>query len=312
MVLKNSLSTHTNEEFSMAELVERTNTSSATIRYYFLEGLLPAPIKIAPNRFLYDERHVEAILLIRLFRERKQLSIESIKKLISDLLPDLHGRKDTGTFRPEMWQTILDFPKNGIGYDTVRKRLTQAGLGQLCQIGFDDLTIDDVCRKAEVAKGTFYNYFTSKEDFFTVIITEVGNELKVAAEQLLSGINLKTNSEIIPSLSGSFVNTNGSSRPSDNCGPGGTLLDKTVRTLYAGGDSGKPDDGTVSFICQLGCAFIPYIQVILDLLSLSIRRPLLFGSVMESLIENVVPAGFESPKQIFISATFAAISEKIS
>ena len=162
MTIKNSLSSHLSEEFSMAELVERTNTSSATIRYYFLEGLLPAPIKITPNKFLYDERHVEAVLLVRLFRERRQLSIEAIKRLISDLLPDLHGLKDTGTFRPEMWKTILDSPSQKIGSDNTKQRLLQAGLDQISQMGFDDLTIDDVCRKAEVAKGTFYNYFTDQ------------------------------------------------------------------------------------------------------------------------------------------------------
>jgi|GEM_PF-6886765 len=312
MALKNSLSPHENEEFSMAELVERTNTSSATIRYYFLEGLLPAPIKIAPNRFLYDERHVEAILLIRLFRERKQLSIESIKKLISDLLPDLHGRKDTGTFRPEMWKTILDFPKNGVGYDNIRKRLTQAGLGQLCQIGFDDLTIEDVCRKAEVAKGTFYNYFTSKEDFFTAVIAEVGNELKITVGQILSEINFKTDLEITSSPNDLFPNISDTGHPANGLGFEETLIFKTVGTLYAGTDDIKSGDSTVSFICQLGFALIPYIQVILDLLSLSIRRPLLFGSVIESLIEDIVPDSFEPPKQIFISAIFVAVSGKIS
>ncbi len=309
MTIKNSLSSHQSEEFSMAELVERTNTSSATIRYYFLEGLLPAPIKITPNKFLYDERHVEAVLLVRLFRERRQLSIEAIKRLISDLLPDLHGLKDTGTFRPEMWKTILDSPSHKIGSDNTKQRLLQAGLDQISQIGFDDLTIDDVCRKAEVAKGTFYNYFTSKEDFFIELIGEVGDELKATTRQIMGDLSLSNNREnrFDMDITAVFENDKKQDR--------GDLSDFSIINNAGVGKTPlypKDDDLAQSFTMHLGYTLVPYLQIVIDLLSLSIRRRLSFEPSLEALIQKAVPKNFETPKQIFISAVCVAISEKIS
>src|SRR5205085_1722118 len=61
------------ERYTMAELVERTGTTPATVRHYLELGLLPRPHRVATNRFLYDSRHEQAIRLIRLLRERRQL-----------------------------------------------------------------------------------------------------------------------------------------------------------------------------------------------------------------------------------------------
>ena len=55
----------------MSELVERTGVAAATVRYYLAAGVLPPPAKVAANRFLYDERHVELIRLIRVVRARR-------------------------------------------------------------------------------------------------------------------------------------------------------------------------------------------------------------------------------------------------
>ncbi|MCL5048594.1 MAG: TetR family transcriptional regulator [Firmicutes bacterium] len=286
MTLRNSLTQQNSEEFSMAELVERTGTSAATIRYYLLEGLLPTPIKIAPNRFLYDERHVEAILLVRLLRERKQLPIDSIKKIISELLPDLHGRKDAGTFRPEMWKTVLDFSDTRSGSDTLKRRLLQAGLEQVEQIGFDDLTIDDICRKAEVAKGTFYNYFTSKEDFFIAVINAVKSELKAKLRRSASQQNPEEYQNNEKDLHAQRT---------------------SLPTLIFDSEPAQ-DSPAASLVAELAFAIAPYTQITLDLLSLSIRRKLLFKPVLESLIQEAVPENFKEQKKIFLSAFFIAIS----
>ena len=50
--------------FPMAELVARTGVPAATVRYYVALGIIPAPVRVAPNRFLYDERHVEIVGLV--------------------------------------------------------------------------------------------------------------------------------------------------------------------------------------------------------------------------------------------------------
>lgn len=151
----------------MSELVERTGVPAATVRYYLAAGLLPPPQKVAANRFLYDERHVELVRLVRLLRERRQLGLEAIAALLPDLLPDLLGRPDTlGTFRPEMWGRMLRAPREPSAADLVRSRVLQAAVVAFSRHGYHEVTVDDVCRAAGIAKGSFYRHFASKEDLF--------------------------------------------------------------------------------------------------------------------------------------------------
>src|SRR5487761_1111486 len=77
------------------------------VRYYLASGLLPPPRRAKANRFLYDERHVEVIRLIRLLQDRRSLSLETIGKMLPDLLPDLTGDGERNVFRPEMWGQLL-------------------------------------------------------------------------------------------------------------------------------------------------------------------------------------------------------------
>lgn len=152
----------------MSELVERTGVPAATVRYYLAAGLLPPPQKVAANRFLYDERHVELVRLVRLLRDRRQLGLEAIAALLPDLLPDLLGRPETlGTFRPEMWgRMLLRAPREPSAADLVRSRVLQAAVVAFSRHGYHEVTVDDVCRAAGIAKGSFYRHFTSKEDLF--------------------------------------------------------------------------------------------------------------------------------------------------
>lgn len=50
---------------------------------------------------------------------------------------------------------------------TTVDRLTDAALEELRSVGFDDLTIRNVARRAEVAPATAYNYFSSREHLVT-------------------------------------------------------------------------------------------------------------------------------------------------
>jgi AcrR family transcriptional regulator len=151
--------------FTMSELVERTGVAPATVRFYLTEDLLPPPVKVAANRFLYDERHVEIIRLIRVLRDRRGLSLEAIGQLLPELLPDLLG-KPGGVFHPDMWGQALSHHAQTTSAAATGDRLAKAGLAGFSARGYADVTIDDVCRDAGIAKGSFYRYFASKEELF--------------------------------------------------------------------------------------------------------------------------------------------------
>ncbi len=82
--------------FPMSELVRRTGVPPATVRYYTSIGVVPPARRVARNRFLYDERHVESVRLVRLLRERRQLPLETIARMLPELL-EVSG---SGVFRP--------------------------------------------------------------------------------------------------------------------------------------------------------------------------------------------------------------------
>jgi AcrR family transcriptional regulator len=53
------------ERLSLSDLVTRTGVPASTIHYYRRSGMIPPPVRIAPNRFGYDQSHVEALMEIR-------------------------------------------------------------------------------------------------------------------------------------------------------------------------------------------------------------------------------------------------------
>jgi AcrR family transcriptional regulator/DNA-binding transcriptional MerR regulator len=174
-------------EFSMSSLVERTGVAAATIRYYLAEHLLPPPRRAASNRFLYDERHVEVIRLIRLLQERRNLSLETIGRLLPDLLPDLTGQPEGGLFHPEMWGQLLAVHFPASPSPSPADLLVDAGLAAFSRHGYSDVSIDDVCRTAVIAKGSFYRYFTSKEELFFAVAAATGRRVAEAIVGLGGG-----------------------------------------------------------------------------------------------------------------------------
>ncbi|MCU1494530.1 MAG: hypothetical protein JWO62_2294 [Acidimicrobiaceae bacterium] len=161
----------------MSELVERTGVPAATVRYYLVEGLLPPPIKAAANRFLYDERHVEVVRLVRLLRERRGLSLETIGRVLPELLPDLLGKPQGGLFRPEMWEEVLASGGPSATGPSLHERLVEIGTTAFSKRGYGEVTVDDVCRAAAIAKGSFYRQFASKEELFLAVAETVAQRV---------------------------------------------------------------------------------------------------------------------------------------
>lgn len=50
---------------SLSDVVARTGVPASTIHHYRRSGLIPPPLRHSANRFLYDERHVEAVQALR-------------------------------------------------------------------------------------------------------------------------------------------------------------------------------------------------------------------------------------------------------
>jgi AcrR family transcriptional regulator len=161
------------ERFFISELVARTEVPAATIHHYLRLGLLPPARRTAANRFLYDERHVRSLKLIRVLRERRRLPLPVIRRV----LPDLLGLDQEQAFRPQMWDQAVGAH---VGRGTRRPpaaRLLDAAIDAFARRGYADVNVDEICRAARIAKGSFYRHYRSKEELFFAAAEAAAEEI---------------------------------------------------------------------------------------------------------------------------------------
>lgn len=67
--------------------------------------------------------------------------------------------------------------------EATKQRIFEAALALFHQKGFDSTTIDDISERADVAKGTFFNYFPRKESVVEFLADEWMRRAEAAATQ---------------------------------------------------------------------------------------------------------------------------------
>lgn len=171
------------ERFPIGELVASTGVPAATIHHYLRLGLLPPARRTAPNRFLYDRRHVQALKLIRVLRERRGLPLRVIRRV----LPDLIGLDQDQAFRPEMWDRAVGVHVGRGSRRSPAARLLDAAVDAFARRGYADVNVDDICRAARIAKGSFYRHYRSKEDLFFAAADAAVAEIVESLRKALMG-----------------------------------------------------------------------------------------------------------------------------
>jgi len=66
------------------------------------------------------------------------------------------------------------------GRETVRK-LLEAGTIEFEERGFNGVRVDDVVRRAGISHGTFYLYFSNKEDLFRALLRDALQDMEIVA-----------------------------------------------------------------------------------------------------------------------------------
>jgi AcrR family transcriptional regulator len=66
------------------------------------------------------------------------------------------------------------------GRETVR-RLLEAGMIEFEERGFHGVRVDDVVRRAGISHGTFYLYFSNKEDLFKALLKDALHDMEIVA-----------------------------------------------------------------------------------------------------------------------------------
>jgi DNA-binding transcriptional MerR regulator len=121
----------------ISELSQRTDTPTATIKYYLREGLLPPGEQRGVNQAAYGEPHVRRLQLIRALRDIGRMSIHAIQAVLArvdganpDTLDVLSTAVDAMALTP--------VPLTGDGVaDTPERRARADVQGFLDGLGYD-------------------------------------------------------------------------------------------------------------------------------------------------------------------------------
>jgi len=73
--------------------------------------------------------------------------------------------------------------------EKTRAALIDSSLRVVSQFGFEAPTLDDFIAAAGVARGTFYNYFQTKESLFLAMAGHVADSVDAEILQLFKGID---------------------------------------------------------------------------------------------------------------------------
>ncbi len=133
----------------ISELSAFSNTPVTTIRYYILEGLLPAPMKTAKTMAYYTEEHLNRILEIQKLKS-KNVPLMIIKEKLAGETNQLSVLSDDS-------DELLT---------RTRDEIIRISVQLFRQKGYDAVKISDIAGSAGIGKGTFYQYFKNKEELF--------------------------------------------------------------------------------------------------------------------------------------------------
>jgi AcrR family transcriptional regulator len=99
---------------------------------------------------------------------------------------DVTGARDTTALRRVPGHPGTPAEKRQLrarGERTVRK-LLDAGIEVFSRTGYHNARVDDIVQVAQTSHGTFYLYFSNKEDLFRRLALDVGDELTALVDDL--------------------------------------------------------------------------------------------------------------------------------
>jgi AcrR family transcriptional regulator len=69
--------------------------------------------------------------------------------------------------------------------DTRREEILKSSLELFREEGFEKITVESIAKKAGIAKGSFYNYFKSKEDAYEAVVSCVASQTLTLIKEIL-------------------------------------------------------------------------------------------------------------------------------
>ncbi len=72
--------------------------------------------------------------------------------------------------------------------DEKKDKIFEAAVNEFSQNHYGKITIDKIVQKAEIPKGSFYQYFENKDDLYVFLFNQIGNKKKYTIEKAKKNI----------------------------------------------------------------------------------------------------------------------------
>jgi AcrR family transcriptional regulator len=160
----------------ISELSRKSKIPISTIRYYILEGLIPAPLKTGKTRAFYSGIHLKILNLIRYKQVEGRKPLNVIKEEIKNRVAFLQNNPK---------KTDLSSDK--------RDAILSSSIKLFLEKGYAETSTSDIAHHAKMSKGTIYQNFSNKEEIFMAcsdrifydMYNDVWNEIKGEKEMAL-------------------------------------------------------------------------------------------------------------------------------
>jgi len=153
--------------YRISQLERLTDITRRTILFYVEKGLLHPPVKTGRTMAYYDNAHYRKLVFIK-NAKRKGLPLVAIRKMIekreaggNDFGPRL--KKD---FVLEHRKEVKKKQPRKKAGEVTRERIVKEGSRIFQEKGFKDTRVNDIINRLNIGKGSFYSYFSNKEELF--------------------------------------------------------------------------------------------------------------------------------------------------
>lgn len=176
------VNTGTHKLLRVGEVSRLTGVSTSAINYYVREGLLPPPLKTAPNMAYYDPGYVDMVNSIRVLQREKGLTLAEIRELLQQ------GRYDLSAgFPPEDFTGADGIAAGSRRALDRRKHIMMVAASAFAEKGYYTTTMADLAEAAGIAKGTIYWYFDNKRSIMMSILDDIFEEIRTTFQRAMKG-----------------------------------------------------------------------------------------------------------------------------
>lgn len=153
--------------YRISQLERLTRIPKRTIQFYVDTGLLHPPVKTGKTMAYYDDAHYQKLMFIKSVKKKGQPLI-AIRQMITTREAEGGSfglRLQESFVMDEKERTRLRQPRKSTGKAT-RERILREGSRMFREKGYKNTRVSDITSYLNIGKGSFYSYFSNKEELF--------------------------------------------------------------------------------------------------------------------------------------------------